>query len=162
MLRKSARQHATEDCTITNNQRVEILRRAGEVPQLWMLARGHTFIELTYPVCLALRKKFPLNTGGIEMGVAREVTIKDENNNDVQHKLSHTIIVEEFLRMVVADTAISMKRAPLLRTEVGELDYNWHNDEKTELAVDALGRPPPATGLALKFVYGLSMVTARL
>lgn len=33
-------------------------------------------------------------------------------------------MVEEFLRMVVADTAVSIKRAPLLRTEVSELDYN--------------------------------------
>lgn len=48
-----------------------------------MLARGDTFIELTFPVCLALRKKFPLNTGSIEIGIAREVTLKDENNNDV-------------------------------------------------------------------------------
>lgn len=33
-------------------------------------------------------------------------------------------MVKEFLRIVVTDTAVSIKRALLLRTEVSELNYN--------------------------------------
>ena len=86
---------------------------------------------------------FPLNTGGIEMRPAAEITIKDENDHDVLYKLPNGDIVEAFLMMVTSDTTISIKRAPQLRTDISELDYNQHNDEKTEPVVDALSKPPP-------------------
>jgi hypothetical protein len=55
---------------------------------------------------------FPLNTGGIEMRPAAEITIKDENDHDVLYKLPNGDIVEAFLMMVTSDTTISIKRAP--------------------------------------------------